>query len=121
MRRESSSSVKIWRATPRDVVISVISDFAKHMLVYDQIHNIWLFGSYATGKFAYGSDVDVCIIISDDSSRWDYYSIMNELDKFPLDIEIQLHIYTSSEFSKMKEEGSHFISSILSEGIKFHE
>lgn len=81
-----------------------------------RVKNVILFGSLTKGNYTPHSDVDLLIILKEDSRRiidripcyMDYFAdIPFGIDVFP---------YTEEELEKMKNEGNKFISDILANG-----
>lgn len=65
---------------------------------------VYVFGSYAEGRFTSSSDLDIAIVIPDNLSVKDFYSSLfsaGPLSDWPLD----LLIFKKSDFDKKKEIG----------------
>ncbi len=119
MQREPSDSVDVIYPISRERVLSWVDQFARTVLERGGIRDVWLFGSYATGEFTYRSDVDICVVLEDSDTIWDYASLISEYQQISVDPEPQFHIYRLSDFDRLLKEGSGFLRTLVSEGIRF--
>ena len=83
---------------------------------------IYLFGSYAWGKPNEDSDVDLMIVVSDDTLvDWDFkrgiHKSLWDIHDFPMDIVVN----KNSNFIKMAEHPSTLQFKITKEGKKLYE
>jgi predicted nucleotidyltransferase len=76
-----------------------------------EIVRIGYFGSYATGVFGPGSDLDVLIEVTAAADRRlaDRAAVYLP-DRFPVGIE--LFVFTSSELVRLRREGSSFVAAV---------
>jgi predicted nucleotidyltransferase len=80
------------------------------------------FGSYARGDFHTGSDLDLCIIVRKASDWFDRHIEFKKLFKTEtMETEIEPHIYTLEEYSKMLKDENSFILQIAKEGRIVYE
>lgn len=78
-----------------------------------------LFGSFATGDFNEGSDIDLIVVADWNKSFLDRIKLLMEINSFGLPIEPIG--YTEEEFSRLKEEGNPFIAEVLDNGKVIYE
>lgn len=115
MPGKSSNSVKVFFADKNRVLREVKDYAAKLRRASPEVLKIGLFGSYATGTFSPGSDVDLLIILRKSSKRF--------LDRIPdyfpenLSVGCDLFPYTAKEIETMKEEKNFWIRHVLHEAI----
>jgi len=83
------------------------------------IEKVILFGSYARNEPHYGSDVDLLIIVNKRIKN-DFEVIYETLYDLSVDYEWSPQLLTEVKFKKLKEEGSHFIKTIINEGIELY-
>ena len=91
-------------------------------------YKIILFGSYAKGTAAPGSDIDLIVIIDNYIISKTYAEDVKRyvaIRKLLLDINSQyamdLKVYSRAEFQRKKEKGSFFIKEIEKTGITIYE
>ena len=72
-----------------------------------------LFGSYAEGRHTAASDVDLLVIYRGPKRRYDY-SICWDAFGIP---QLELHIYTEEEYTKLKSKGSMLLEEAEKKGI----
>ena len=83
-----------------DFSIDEIIDFIRNTLIHRGIEACYLFGSVATGKTNPWSDIDVLIITQ--SSRPFIERPLDFQELFELSIPVDIIVYTSDEFEKVK-------------------
>jgi predicted nucleotidyltransferase len=83
---------------------------------------IYLFGSYATGKFDEYSDIDLLVVAPSNERPLDRRLRLSKM-LFEYDCRIGLDIlhYTPEEFELFKKEPSSFLTSILRRGVKLYD
>jgi hypothetical protein len=71
-QKTSSPGVRIFKAIERDQVLCELRAWAaEQRAVHPQVRKLGLFGSYATGRYAPGSDIDPLVIVAEsDEPRW---------------------------------------------------
>ena len=74
---------------------------------------IVLFGSYAKERATAGSDIDLLILVRDRESKNKLHEIMETIN---IDI-AEVHLYTQSEFEKLKSSRSWLAREIEKNGI----
>lgn len=116
MPRRSSDSVKIYSPRyNREGVIRILSEKAKKLRRIIPVKKLILFGSYAKDKYTAASDIDVLLVYEDiEKINLDVYKVAWDILDIP---EIQLHVYKSSDYMKLRKSGNLFIKSIEREGI----
>ncbi len=119
MQKKLSDSVGVIWPKPFEEVIRILKIFAKELMYRGDVREIWLFGSYATGEYTARSDVDLCIVL-DDESDLTYSDISRIFYDISVELEGQFHVYKNSEFKRMIERDSSFVKEIL-KGINIVE
>jgi predicted nucleotidyltransferase len=96
---KSSSSVRVFYPKfDQAYLLKILSERLKILEEKLQLIRVVLFGSYATGNYTVGSDVDLLIIYKGET-RPDAYAIT----KRSLDIaRLEPHLYSEVEYRKMK-------------------
>ena len=113
MQNKYSDSVKIYypRYSLREIKEKIRK--AGEELFKLGVVKIVLFGSFAKEKATAGSDVDLLILVRDQESKNKFHEIMEIIN-----IEIaEAHLYTQSEFEKLKSSGSWLAKEIEKNGI----
>ena len=114
MLRKSSNSVRIYYPEfSRDKLIKRIREKVASLRKKLPIKAIVLFGSYAEGRYTAASDIDLLIIYKDPRREDAYHVCWDELD-IP---QLQLHIYTLSEFRRLEASGSALPKEVKRKGI----
>jgi len=114
MQKKYSNSVKIYYPEySREQLIKLIKGKIKLLNRKLPVEKIILFGSYAKGNYTVASDIDLLVIYSDPKNERDY-SICWEIIDLPM---LELHIYTKSEYEKLKLSGSKLPTEIEKHGI----
>ena len=113
---KSSDGVRIFKALDRETVLSEIRVWVKrHKPKHPEIIAAGLFGSYARGDYAPGSDIDLLIIVSDSKEpRWFMRSSSFEIETLPLGADV--FVYTQAERDQMEKTHPWF-QHVLSETI----
>ena len=115
MRRKSLNSVEVrFFKLDYDDILRHLRCYASKLLDKG-VKLVILIGSLARGDFTAFSDADLIIICDDVPSRF-----LDRIDLFldpSLPIDLDLRVYTSSEFLGMAREGRRFISELLRYGI----
>lgn len=103
MRGGSSSSVKVYYPRlSRDEAIRIIRKRLQTLSEKMPLCSAILFGSYAKGRYTASSDIDL-LVVYDDPKRDDAYSLAWDEIGIP---QLQLHIYTVSEYEALRRSGS---------------
>lgn len=114
MQKKSSNIVKIYYPEfNQKELIEKLKEGAKLISNILPLKLMILFGSYANGRYTAASDIDL-LIVYNGLKREDDYSICWDILKIP---QLELHIYTSSEYDKLKKSGSILIKEIEKKGI----
>jgi predicted nucleotidyltransferase len=79
-----------------------------------------LFGSFARGDYTAMSDLDLCVILSQAEEWFERQRRFRRLVDLP-GIEVEPHIYTVVEYTKMLEQGNPLALRIRSEGKVLYE
>jgi hypothetical protein len=97
---KSSSSVRIFYPKfDRAYLLETLSEKLRILNLKLKLIRAVLFGSYATGKYTVGSDIDLLIVYKGET-RPDAYAIT----KRSLDIRrLEPHLYSEVEYREMKE------------------
>ena len=80
------------------------------------ISMIILYGSYATGRYTTGSDIDL-IVVYDGEMREDAYRIVVETLNLP---RLEPKIYTRKQFEELISQGGKFAETLRMEGITIY-
>jgi predicted nucleotidyltransferase len=83
----------------------------------NDVREVWLFGSYVTNEYMYGSDVDLCLVLNE-NSELDYETLLKIFQEMDTGLEVQFQIYSASEFDKLLEDGDYFIQSLTKNGLR---
>ena len=114
MPKKSSNTVKIYYPEfSGEEVIEKIRDRINELLKKLPIKSVILFGSYAENRYTAASDIDL-LIVYEDPKRNDAYNICWDELGIP---QLQLHVYTSSEFKKLEASGSILPKEVKKKGI----
>jgi predicted nucleotidyltransferase len=117
MQNKSSDSVKIYypRYSLREIREKIRK--AGEELFKLGVVKIVLFGSFAKEKATAGSDIDLLILARDQESKNKFHEIMETIN-----IEIaEAHLYTQSEFKKLKSSESWLAKEIEKNGVTLLE
>ena len=100
--------MRVFRAISREQVLEELHAWAvQERKAHPEISRIGLFGSYAKGAFAPGSDIDLLILVSESSEpRWFMRSA--GFDTLKLSVGADLFVYTEAEAERMRETSSWF-------------
>jgi hypothetical protein len=109
MPKKSSNSVKIYYPKlSREELTSLLKEKTHDLLKELPLKTIILFGSYAKGRYTASSDVDLLVVIKDQHKDYAYHKTHNSLG---ID-NLQLHLYTSEEYEKLRRKSPSFIKEI---------
>jgi predicted nucleotidyltransferase len=98
----------------------IISKIVKKIKEEYQPEKIILFGSYAYGKPAKNSDIDLLIIKESNKRRIDRFCEVRKIIRNIKGISIQPVVLTKDELNKRIKMGDDFIKEILAEGKVLH-
>jgi len=99
MPSKSYGSVKVfWPAFDRDTLVAVLRRRLAALSASLPVQQAVLFGSYANGRQAPGSDIDVLIIYSG-SPRDDAYRLVKTTLGIP---QLEPHVYAEDEYRILK-------------------
>ncbi len=111
---KSSDGVRIFKALDRERLLSELRPWAaetQHR--HPEVLRIGLFGSYARGDYAPGSDADVLVVVRHcDQRQW--FLRPPAYDTFSLPIGVDLLVYTEEEAGRLRDSSSWF-GRVLSE------
>jgi len=100
-------------------IIDGISDFKKNASKEFEIQELYVFGSFVSGKMSKDSDIDV-IIVSKHFSNKKFFKRAVGLRKFwKLNRPVDFLCYTPDEFKKKKKRVS-IVSEAVGEGISIN-
>ncbi|MBD3408211.1 MAG: hypothetical protein GF411_18965 [Candidatus Lokiarchaeota archaeon] len=120
LREPSSDSVKVFWPQSKDEVLRKVKRVVQHLADLNDVLDIWLFGSYATDQFMHSSDVDLCIVLSEDSELQEV-DIMEYAGRLKVGLRFEFHIYRESTFKDLLSDETGFVSrEIVSKGIHLH-
>ena len=101
MQRQFSNSVRVISANKTEVARAVEAYAARIRQTNPEITNIIWFGSWINGIPTPGSDVDLCIVVSDSTKPRHERGVDYLPLGFPVGIDI--HVYTIAEFEALPE------------------
>lgn len=109
---QTLGNVQIFRIDDIELKRSLHNIARRISFGHSEVKDVILFGSFSTGSFTPGSDLDVAIIMSDTAARFldrpgmfiGYFS--------ELDLDVSLVVYTVDEFELMLKAGNKFIQEI---------
>lgn len=108
--KESSSSV-VLKYTDPERVCAAVEEFAASLRKnYPHIRMIYWFGSWVNGTFSAGSDVDICIVVSESELRRHERTAEFLPNAFPVGMD--LHVYTVKEFESLHESAPELYAAI---------
>lgn len=112
--RGSSGGVRVFCAIDRDSVLTELKTWAGDLpRLHPEVVRVGLFGSYAKGNYAPGSDIDILIVVrKSEEPVWFLRSAA--FDTSALSVPADLFVYTEAELSRMKVDNP-FIQRILTE------
>jgi len=115
-RNESSDGVTVFSAIDRDRVLAAVSDWAAIVQARARdVRRIGLFGSYARGDYAPGSDVDLLIVVAhSDQPVW--YLRAARFDTSALPVGADVFVYTQAEVERMQRDNP-WLRHVLTEAI----
>lgn len=100
MQKTSSGSVKVfYPKLTKAEVIQILSERLKELNEKLPLTQAVLFGSYATGNYTVGSDIDLLIVYRGES-RSDAYALARKVLNLP---QLEPHVYTEAEYEQMKD------------------
>lgn len=109
-RNESSTSVRVRYADPDAIRRAVESYAAAVRAAHPEVRRMRWFGSWVTGGWSPGSDVDLCIVV-DRSTKSARERMTDYLPRvFPVGID--LFVYTEDEFARLAMEHPSFAKAI---------
>lgn len=114
MRRKSLNSVKIYYPKfSREHLVHLLRREFERIAEKIPVNLAILFGSYAIDRYTASSDIDLFVVVAGKDKNRYYNEISDQLKMGSL----QLHLYTSDEYDKMKIK-SMFIKEVEKKGIK---
>jgi len=117
-RIKSSDGVKVFKALDRETLLAEIREWLdRQKPEHPEMIAAGLFGSYARGDYAPGSDIDLLIIVSASKEpRWFMRSSSFQTETLPLGADV--FVYTQAERDQMEKTHPWF-QHVLSETIWF--
>lgn len=114
MPEEFSGSVRIFypkwsRAEIIERLLARMAELSRHL----PLRKVVLFGSYATGNYTVGSDVDP-LVIYEGEPRPDAYALVKRILDIP---GLEPHLYTQKEYEAMRET----VEKMIAGGIVIYE
>ena len=81
----------------------------------DRILRVGYFGSYATGDWGVGSDLDLIVLVESSDRAFERRSVDFIPDDIPVPCEVL--VYTREEWERMKAEGAKFARTVEEEAV----
>jgi predicted nucleotidyltransferase len=96
----------------REEILEALKNFVKELRERLPLQEVYLYGSFATGKIHEGSDIDL-VIVGDFKERF-----VERIGKIleMTDLPIEPLVYTPEEFQAMQEGKNPFIMEVLRQG-----
>ena len=114
MPKASSSSVRI-RSIDRAAVEQAVRAYASELRRdHPEIQRIIWFGSWVSGRPSPGSDVDICVVVTDTMRSVPGRERVARYLRPSLPVGIDLVVYTESEFSQLSERSPAWHAAIQS-------
>ncbi len=112
--RSLDSSVIRWPS--KHEVEKAIQKWVNQLIeVRADIMRVGYFGSYATGNWGVGSDLDVIVIL--EKSEQDFERRGIQFDTGDLPVPSDILVYSAAEWNKMKQEDDYFYRRVSDEVI----
>ncbi len=113
--------MRVFWPEAKSEVIKKTRRVAEHLLSLGCVVDVWLFGSYATDEFMHKSDLDLCIVVRNDSKTRGV-DLMKEVSRLKTGMMFEFHIYTKDEFESLLQDSSSFVArEIVEKGIHLTE
>lgn len=107
-RKTSSPGVRVFVARDRAQVLAELRAWAAKLKETDpRLQRIGLFGSYATGRYGPGSDLDLLLIV-ESSPQKTWFLRTAEVDVSGLSVGADLFVYTREEARSLEQESAWF-------------
>lgn len=107
-RKESSNGVSIFRAIDRETVLAELRTWsAAQRQSRPDLLRVGLFGSYAKGSYAPGSDIDLLLLVKTSEER-SWFMRGSGFDTSTLSVGADLFVYTESEAARMRDTSPWF-------------
>lgn len=107
-RKTSSPGVRVFVARDRADVLAELRAWAARLKARDaQLRRVGLFGSYATGKYGPGSDLDILMIVGSSPEKT-WFLRSSGIDVSGLSVGADLFVYTEEEAREMERESAWF-------------
>ena len=117
MHVKSSGSVKIF-SLDRDEVLNALAERSRKLLSErDEVLRIVLFGSFARGDYAPGSDADIAIIVNRRLCNTPDRTAPYQPYFTGLTVPVDILAFSNDEWSDRLSAGNHFIRRIDREGM----
>ncbi len=91
-----------------------IEKIKKQIIMKYSPEDIILFGSHAKGLVKRGSDIDICVILETEDKRKTLREMLVDID---YDVDLDIVLYTPSEWSRYKDDRANFANIIKRTGV----
>jgi len=87
--------------------------------VSDPVVRVAYFGSYATGRWGVGSDLDILILVDSSEEPFERRGLQFRTSEIP--VPCQVLVYTLLEWNRMLREGCRFARSVEAESVRLYQ
>jgi len=123
MEKEKNNTfpLKVRKNLPFSAVLSKLASAILSIEKKEEIQKIYLFGSYAYGKPTKKSDLDLCVVTSDNYSKYDcVVDVHYALKAIGIKYGYDLLVYKCSQFYNSKNPES-VENTIINKGVLLYE
>jgi hypothetical protein len=112
--RSSNSSVLVW-PDPERVGREAREWARREAPRHPELVRLGYFGSYATGSWGVGSDLDLVAVVRESHEPFERRGLAWNLDSLPVPAEIL--VYTEGEWSRLQSEGGRLAGVLAREAV----
>ncbi len=114
--RSSRSSVLRWPTAERvDAAVRILAD--RQAAARPELLRLGYFGSYATGHWGVGSDVDLVAVVAETGADRPFHERGRDWDLTGLPVPAEILVYTAQEWRELLARGDRFAGVMASEVV----